>query len=161
LKTKERLCYVQFSTSIPYPIADVTACFNQNLFSFLAPAFPRLKILRYDGQKKDDRIEIELDFGLWRSLWVAHIVRTWQTDDAWGFEDVGGPLPFPFTTWQHQHKLDKISQTETLVTDFVGFRAGAWWRTLCFKWVVQGMLAGRGPQYKRYFSSQLGPAKTA
>lgn len=135
-------------------MADVTAQFNQNLFLALAPAFPKLSLTRYEGQRTGDEIDITLDFGLWKSRWLARILSSWQDAKTWGFIDEGTVLPFPFTYWHHKHLVEAQGDSACLVIDAVHFAAGPYWLSVCMRPIVVGMLQGREPQYKRYFRAQ-------
>jgi ligand-binding SRPBCC domain-containing protein len=150
-KHKNGHCYVQISTSIPLPIADVTRWFDKDLFLYLTPKRPKLQILHYDGNRKGQEIALLLDFGLWKSHWTSIITDEWNTPTTWGFEDVGLQLPFPFTFWVHKHKVEAESKSSCLVIDDVAFNAGPLWISYLMRPVVVGMLSARRPLYKRYF----------
>jgi ligand-binding SRPBCC domain-containing protein len=146
-----RLCYVSITTFIPLPIQEVTKRFDRRLFDYLAPPFPKLKIKRYDGQKKGDVIQLSL--GLWPIFlpWHLVIVDAWEDEKSWGFTDQATMLPFPLTAWRHEHRLVAIGPMETSIEDFVGFRAGPNWLTKLMQPIVHNMFTSRKPAYLRYF----------
>ena len=47
--------------------------FNRALFLELAPTFPKLRLLRFDGSQPGDWVEIELVLGPFRQRWTSQI----------------------------------------------------------------------------------------
>ena len=117
----------------------------------MAPRFPKLEIEKYDGQEVGQQIRLKLDFGLWKAGWISEITKHWDTTSKWGFEDVGRVLPFPFTFWQHEHKVVADGPNACFVIDEVSFLAGPLWLSYLMRPLVVGMLKARQPIYVRYF----------
>ena len=154
------LCYVSVTTSISKSLEEVTARFDQRLFHFLAPAFPKLVIDRYDGQKIGDQVWLRIGFWPVFFRWRLRIVSDWQTADTWGFEDEGIILPLPLTAWRHQHRLTRLGENVTQIEDYVGFRAGPQWLTKLMAGVIRKQMEERRPLYQRYFCGESDMAST-
>src|SRR5690606_35835195 len=61
--------------------------FDRKLFETLAPAFPKMEILRFDGSRKDDVIHIRLNpFGI---EWISIITKDAITENEAYFIDEG------------------------------------------------------------------------
>lgn len=126
--------------------------FDQKLFEALAPVFPSSKLLRYDGNKNGDLVEIAL--GIWpmRQIWLSKIQDVTKTDSAYSFTDVGQKLPFPIKQWKHIHRVNQINKevveiVEDITFKVIGGRLVGW----SVEWFFTRMMEARGIKYKRYF----------
>ena len=121
-------------TTVKQPILKVWEGFDESLFVKLAPPFPSVKLLQFDGSKKGDRVGLELNFLLFRQKWVSDIIEHNENEDQIFFIDKGVILPFFLKTWQHKHILKREGDgteiiddirysTGTLLTDILMFPA--------------------------------------
>ncbi|MEQ9147306.1 MAG: hypothetical protein RLP13_03440 [Cytophagales bacterium] len=81
-------------TTVKQPILKVWEGFDESLFVKLAPPFPSVKLLQFDGSKKGDRVGLELNFLLFRQKWVSDIIDHNENEDQIFFIDKGVILPF-------------------------------------------------------------------
>jgi hypothetical protein len=54
----------------------VLGAFDEKLFRRLAPPFPRLRLLRFDGSRPGDVVEVELLTGFRRFRWTSLITAS-------------------------------------------------------------------------------------
>ncbi|WP_299758721.1 hypothetical protein [uncultured Pontibacter sp.] len=98
--------------------------FDEQLFRKLSPAYPRLKLLRFDGSEPSDVVEIALQTGLKSFRWTSLITERSITDTQAYFVDQGQELPPPLRHWHHKHLVTKngsgavIHDIITYSTDF-------------------------------------------
>ena len=98
---------VLLRTSVAQPPAAVLAGFTRELFLALAPPFPKLKLLRFDGCRRGDRVELELDTLVQKLAWTSLIVADGvEADGTHYFTDEGQTLPPPLRYWQHRHRIE-------------------------------------------------------
>lgn len=84
----------------------VFAHFNRELFLQLSPPFPASKLLRFDGCKTGDWVEVELLLPLMPQRWLSEITEESHVPgQRHEFVDVGRKLPFFLASWQHRHTL--------------------------------------------------------
>lgn len=133
-------------------LEEVWANFNENLFRALAPPFPPVRLLRFDGCCADDEVHLQLDFLIFKQLWISKI-----TEQATGvheiyFTDEGIRLPFFLRRWRHKHLLQALPDGGTRIIDDVTFETPA----KIFDWLLLPFLylqfLYRRPAYKRFFN---------
>ncbi|TAF64933.1 MAG: hypothetical protein EAZ55_09735 [Cytophagales bacterium] len=128
--------------------------FDAQLFMRLAPPLPRVKLLRFDGCKKEDWVEIELNFIFFKQRWRSLITSQAEDDAMIFFVDEGVQLPFFLRYWHHEHQIVKQSPTESIIVDKINFRTPF----LLFDYLLYPSLylqfLYRIPIYKRTFSSK-------
>lgn len=132
--------------------------FNRELFEKLAPIFPRLKLLRFDGCQSGDRVELELDFLLFRQRWVSEITEQGASQEDIFFIDEGRQLPFFLKSWRHRHRLIRVPQGTQIVDD-IEFRSP--WGLLGDTLLTPGLwlqFRQRHPIYSATFDSPRKPA---
>lgn len=142
---------LQLATKVGQSAQEVWEGFNEELFLKLAPPFPKVKLLQFDGSKKGDKVGLELNFIFFRQKWISDIVENGENDGEIFFIDKGVVLPFFLKKWQHRHIIRKLDQgaeivddidfsTGTIITDFLMFPG------LFLQFLY------RKPVYKRIFS---------
>ena len=125
--------------------------FNRALFLELAPTFPKLRLLRFDGSQPGDWVEIELVLGPFRQRWTSQITERQLTEtEAW-FTDEGAILPPPLKTWKHQHLVTKLSETESQITDHITFSTGNQLLDKLVFPILKAKFGARKPVYQRIF----------
>lgn len=144
--------HLLLNTDVQQPLKKVAAGFDKNLFKALAPPFPRLELLRFDGCKKGDLVAMELHFGLMKQRWVSEIIAHGETAQEWFFIDEGRELPRPLRYWHHHHRLLQLPQGGTRIVDDITYRTGS---RMLDRLIYPMMLAQflyRKPVYKKFFS---------
>ncbi|MEJ7662272.1 MAG: hypothetical protein WKG07_23260 [Hymenobacter sp.] len=92
---------------VAQPPAQVMAGFTRELFVTLAPPFPKLHLLRYDGNNRGDTVIIELQAGPKRWRWTSLITDNGTLPDGTlYFVDEGQILPAPLRRWRHRHLIE-------------------------------------------------------
>lgn len=114
---------LSLSTRVTGSAEQIKSGFNVSLFKALAPPFPRLNVKRFDGCKKDDLVELELDFITHKQNWVSLITYDQTTDQLFEFIDIGKELPFPFKKWKHHHLVEKTG-TGSVISDNIEYSSG-------------------------------------
>lgn len=97
--------------------------FDRKLFLRLAPPLPRIKLLRFDGCGKGDLVEVELNFLLFKQIWVSEIVHQKTKPNEIMFVDEGVRLPFFLKYWIHKHRIVRLDSGSQIVDD-IEFRSG-------------------------------------
>jgi ligand-binding SRPBCC domain-containing protein len=102
------MCYSNMNIRIVTNIGknkkeNVFAGFNRKLFLQLAPPFPKLNLIRFDGCVKGNEVHLETDFILFKQKWISLIVENRTEENEIYFIDEGTTIPFPLKAWQHKH----------------------------------------------------------
>lgn len=108
---------IKISTLVKQPYTQVFAGFDQNLFIKLAPPFPPVKLLRFDGCKVDDRVALRLNFIFFKQTWESLITDYQENQQEISFVDEGVKLPFFLKYWKHHHRVIKQGQHTSIVDD--------------------------------------------
>jgi len=114
---------LSLSTKVTGSVSQIKAGFDVSLFKALAPPFPRLNVKRFDGCKKDDLVELELDFLTHKQSWISLIIHDQTKEDKFEFIDIGEKLPFPFKKWRHHHLVEK-DQGGSIISDNIEYSSG-------------------------------------
>jgi ligand-binding SRPBCC domain-containing protein len=96
---------IQLETHVEQGYLDVKAGFNESLFTKLSPPFPPVKLLRFDGSEKGDRVTLELNFIFFKQKWTSEITQDKTTEMEFYFVDQGTELPFFLKKWRHKHRV--------------------------------------------------------
>ena len=131
---------------------QVWSGFDQALFEKLAPPFPRIRLLRFDGSTTGCFVEVELNFVLFRQLWQSEIVEHGESETEIWFVDRGTRLPFFLRFWLHRHRLLK-TESGTQIVDDIEFRTGSIVLDYIMYPLMWAQFAYRGPIYRRAFNS--------
>lgn len=110
------------TTSVDQDYRSVMKGFTQDLFLKLNPPFPPVRLLRFDGCKKDDIVSLELNFLLFRQRWTSLIVEDELNDQEFYFIDVGTKLPFFLKYWRHHHRILRDEEGARIIDD-IHFRS--------------------------------------
>lgn len=142
-----RIC---ITTAVKAPYQEVVQKFDQSLFQALSPPFPRLYLLRYDGNQPGDEVHVRLHFGFFHQTWKSRITAYESETGKIYFVDEGFGLPFFLRYWRHQHEIRQHG-TGSLIVDDITFRApNRLLDYLCYP-VLYLQFAYRKPIYRRYF----------
>jgi ligand-binding SRPBCC domain-containing protein len=141
---------IYITTAVKPPYQEVAQKFDQNLFKALSPPFPRVRLLRYDGNRPGDEVHIRLHFGFFRQTWKSRITAYETEPGKVYFVDEGFGLPFFLCYWRHRHEIRRHGMG-TLIVDDITFRApNRLLGYLCYP-VLYLQFAYRKPIYRRYF----------
>ncbi len=103
---------------------EVFARFDEELFLALAPKFPPSKLLRFDGCKTGDLVEIEMQLPvIGKQYWTSKITNhSSESNVKHFFRDEGVKLPFFLETWQHDHIIEQQGK-DVLIVDDIHYKA--------------------------------------
>ncbi len=142
---------VEIRTPVAGTPAEVFARFSEELFEALAPRFPKLTVLCYDGNQPGDVVHLKLSFGLWSQEWISKISQLDESPEKIRMVDIGVVLPFPLKTWTHHHRIEANPAGGSWIIDEVHFgtktKLGDWFMRL----QVSGQMKGRRKKYQAYF----------
>ena len=144
--------HVILRTAVAQPPAQVLAGFTRELFIALAPPFPKLRLLRFDGCRTGDQIEIELDTLVKRLPWTSLIVDDGQlADGTLFFVDEGQTLPPPLRYWRHRHLIQPGPQGGSIIVDDLEYRTATPALDALLYPAIWAQFAWRKPIYRRWF----------
>ena len=144
--------HVLLRTAVAQPPAQVMAGFTRELFVALAPPFPRLRVLRFDGCLTGDQVEIELDTLVKRLPWTSLIVDHGQLPDGTlFFVDEGQVLPPPLRFWRHRHLIQPGPNGGSIIVDDLEYRSGSKALDVLLRPAMWAQFAWRRPIYRRWF----------
>lgn len=112
---------IKIETAVQQSVNEVFNKFNGDLFMALAPPFPPVKLLRYDGEKKGDVVSMELNFLLFKQRWTSLITANETTENSSFFIDEGTELPFFLSSWHHKHLIE-TQNGKTIIVDDITFK---------------------------------------
>ena len=139
-----------FRTKVQQDFKTVFAGFNRSLFEKLAPPFPRVKVIRFDGCRKGDLVEIEMHTGIATQRWTSLITESGENDYECYFVDEGQVLPAPLKFWRHKHIISKNDQ-KTFIYDQVEYRTASVMLDYMLYPVMYAQFLYRKPVYKSVF----------
>lgn len=144
--------HVILRTAVAQPPAQVMAGFTRELFVALAPPFPRLRVLRFDGCRTGDQVEIELDTVVKRLPWTSLIVDHGELPDGTlFFVDEGQVLPPPLRFWRHRHLIQPGPNGGSIIVDDLEYRSGSRVLDVLLRPAMWAQFAWRRPIYRRWF----------
>jgi ligand-binding SRPBCC domain-containing protein len=142
---------IHLQTRVSQNYLAIFEAFDETLFRKLAPPFPRLRLLRFDGSYPGDVVEIELLTGLKRLRWTSLITERQITDrEAW-FTDLGQELPPPLKYWKHRHLVSNKGQNQSTIHDIIDYRTGSSLLDRLLFPFLWAQFAFRKPIYRRVF----------
>ncbi len=149
----ELLMQIQIETPVLQDYLQVKAGFTESLFKDLAPPFPPVKVLRFDGCKKGDQVTLELDFFLFKQKWVSLITEDQTTDSEFYFIDEGIQLPFFLGKWKHKHRIIARGNG-SVIRDEIAFSGPFFWVTPLLFPVLWVQFWYRKPIYRKIFKKK-------
>ncbi len=141
---------LKVKTVVSADLKTVKEGFTQELFLALNPPFPKVKLARFDGCKKGDKVSLVLNFLLFKQHWNSDIIEDKQTEKKWLFVDVGVKLPFFLKKWRHQHEVISNHKGSTIVDD-INYTTGTILTDLLMWPLMAGQFLYRKPIYKNRF----------
>lgn len=143
---------ISIQTPVNQSIESVWNGFTESLFTQLAPPFPPVNLLRFDGSEQGNEVHIELNLLLFKQLWVSLITENVKTAEEIYFIDEGMKLPFFLSFWRHKHRLVRIAGStspQTMIIDEIEFSSP--FGVLIYP-VLYLQFLYRRPIYKKIFS---------
>ena len=145
--------HVTLRTAVAQPPAQVMAGFTRDLFEALAPPFPRLRVLRFDGCRPGDHVDIELDTLVTRLSWTSLIVDAGVLPNGTHFfVDEGQRLPPPLRYWRHRHLIEPDPDGGSVIVDALEYRTASQLLDRLLYPAMWAQFAWRKPIYRRWFS---------
>jgi ligand-binding SRPBCC domain-containing protein len=141
---------IVLQTPVQQPPEVVWAGFTRALFERLAPPFPPVELVRFDGSRPGDLVHVRLNFLLFRQDWVSRITEQATTDDEIYFVDEGERLPFFLRYWRHRHRLVRNGRG-TLLIDDITYRTPSRLTDYLLYPAMYAQFAYRRPVYRRVF----------
>jgi ligand-binding SRPBCC domain-containing protein len=142
---------IRIATQVNAGLATVKSGFNETLFLSLNPPFPPVKLRRFDGCRKGDRVELELNFIFFKQTWESLITGDTVNATEFSFVDEGIRLPFFLKSWKHHHLNEVSDKGGTTITDDIEFTTP----TLLTNWLFYPILylqfLYRRPIYRKVF----------
>jgi len=143
---------IRIATQVDASLEKVKEGFTEDLFISLNPPFPPVKLLQFDGCKTGDQVALELNFILFKQLWVSDITDDGQSEKEWFFLDEGTKLPFFLKSWKHWHVVEK-NESGAKIVDDITFSTGTLLTDVLFYPALLGQFLYRKPIYRRIFKS--------
>lgn len=143
--------HLHIHTHVHQPLERVWAGFDENLFKHLAPPFPPVRVLRFDGCLRGDVVSLQLNFLLFKQQWTSLITEQQSSQQEIFFVDEGTKLPFFLRYWRHKHRLIKVSDTETVIADEIEFKTPSLFTDYLVYPILWAQFVYRKPIYKRVF----------
>ena len=137
-------------TKVEQDIQSVWQGFNEKLFIKLSPPFPPVKLLRFDGSLKGDKVALELNFLLFKQVWESLITEQNENKEEIYFVDKGVQLPFFLKKWKHKHRIIKDGEG-SIIADEIEFSAPIPGMELLLYPTLWLQFAYRKPIYKKVF----------
>lgn len=145
--------HILLKTPVEQPLPDVWAGFDRILFDKLAPPFPPVRVVRFDGCLPGDIVQLRLNFLLFSQNWTSRIVEQKTTADEIYFIDEGTKLPFFLAYWKHRHRLcrSEDAANPTVIVDDITFRTPFLLTDYLMYPLMWLQFAYRKPVYRRVF----------
>lgn len=125
--------------------------FTQELFDALSPSFPPAKLLRYDGNKVGDLVEIRLGIPPLSVVWQSEITEYKRAIGNCLFVDEGRKLPPPLNYWVHRHRIEQAGEGRVAIIEDITFGTPFSWLTKIMKPVISAQFEARGDKYTAFF----------
>jgi len=142
---------IALHTAVQQDYLSVFKGFNQDLFLKLAPLFPKVKLLRFDGSEPNDIVAIQMNILGLKQTWTSLIIESKITNQQASFVDQGQQLPWPLRFWQHRHLVTKHPNGGAVISDLIEYRTAFWLLDLLLYPFMRAQFSYRKPIYRRYF----------
>lgn len=141
---------INIKTKVEQDYLEVKQGFNKDLFLKLNPPFPPVKLLRFDGCRRGDKVSLELNFILFKQIWTSIITADRTDEEEFFFVDEGKKLPFFLRFWKHKHRIIREESGSTIV-DEINFSARLKILSPLLYPVLYAQFWYRKPIYKKIF----------
>ncbi|PKV67276.1 SRPBCC family protein [Pontibacter ramchanderi] len=141
---------LHLQTTVQQDYLSVFHAFDEQLFRKLAPPYPRLKLLRFDGSAPGDVVAVELQTGIRSFRWTSLITAREITDtEAW-FVDEGQEVPPPLRSWRHKHLVTQHGNG-AVIHDIIDYSTGHKVLDIILYPLMRATFGMRGPVYRKVF----------
>ncbi|MEZ5173464.1 MAG: hypothetical protein R2850_08130 [Bacteroidia bacterium] len=131
--------------------SQIYSLFDEVLFKALAPPFPKMELLQFDGCLKGDEVKVKLHFGLFTQHWDSLITESGSDTQKSFFIDEGTRLPFFLKSWKHTHLIRQAGE-DVFIEDNIDLKwSSPFWSVFVYPGLYLSFLY-RKPVYRRYFS---------
>ncbi len=144
---------LHLKTDVQEDYLTVLNAFDEQLFRKLAPPYPKLKLIRFDGSEPGDLVEIELQTGFKSFRWSSLITHREVTNSEAYFIDQGQVLPPPLRFWRHKHLVTKQGAGST-IHDIITYSTGFKILDLFMYPLMRMQFGMRKPIYRREFGKR-------
>ena len=141
---------LHLKTNVRQNYKQVFDAFDEQLFRKLAPPYPTLKLIRFDGSEPGDVVEVELQTGIKPFRWTSLITERTITDSEAWFVDEGQELPPPLKLWRHKHVVTADAAGAT-IHDIITYSTGNKLLDLLLYPLMVGQFSMRKPVYRKIF----------
>jgi len=141
---------LHLKTPVRQDYLSVFHAFDEQLFRKLAPSYPRLRLLRFDGSAPGDKVEVVLQTGIKSFRWTSLITERHTTDTEAYFVDEGQQLPPPLRYWRHQHLVSRHG-SGAVIHDIITYSTGFKLLDLLLYPLMRVSFGLRKPVYERVF----------
>lgn len=140
-------------TNVEQNYLSVKEGFNEQLFKKLAPPFPPVKLLQFDGSKKGDVVSLELNFIFFKQKWTSDIIADETNEQEYYFIDKGVELPFFLKEWEHKHRIINNGQG-SIIRDEITYKGPFGLFTVLLYPALYLQFLYRKPIYRKIFSNK-------
>ncbi len=141
---------LRITTKVEQDFRKVFSRFDLSLFNKLKPPLVSFKVIRFDGCKRGDKVELEIGM-LWKKqFWRAVIVDDFDSECMIYFTDTGEILPKPLTYWKHKHIIEKCVDSSKIIDD-ICYETGSKIVNFLLYPLIFMQFFYRKPIYKSYF----------
>jgi len=144
---------IRLQTKVNGNYKDIMHQFDRDLFEALKPRQAKMEIVEFTGSKKGDKVHLRFLSPI-KAEWISHIVEDGVNDREAYFIDEGTSLPFPLTSWRHQHIVQKITEDTSYIIDDMTFSGS---NALITALIYPGIYLGFYPRkkvYQNYFNAR-------
>jgi ligand-binding SRPBCC domain-containing protein len=141
---------LHLKTNVAQNYLNVFNAFDEKLFHKLSPPFPKMKLVRFDGSKPGNMVEVILDAGVKSFRWTSLITDRKITDTEAFFIDEGQQLPPPLSKWHHKHLVSKRGNGAT-IHDIITYSSGNKLLDVLLYPVMALQFGMRKPIYQKLF----------
>lgn len=138
------------STLVEQNHLEVKAGFDERLFKKLAPPFPPVKVMQFDGCETGDTVALELNFLIFKQKWISKITADGTDNQEFYFVDEGTQLPFFLKGWSHRHRVI-AQESGSIIRDEIEFEAPYTWMNFLLFPALWLQFAYRKPIYRKIF----------
>lgn len=130
--------------------------FDLNLFTFLSPSFPKMRVQQFGGCQTGDIVSVSLFvLGLSELKWISEIVHHHSVSGLFHeFTDEGKTLPFFLKKWRHVHRIEQVEKN-VLITDSIQFTTPWYFPPFLAYMMLYPSFYSRKKKYAAYFNQNL------
>ena len=141
---------LHLQTKVRQNYKAVFNAFDKTLFLKLAPPYPKVDLVRFDGSKPGDVVEIRMRTGFKTFTWSSVITDEQVREHTAFFVDEGQVLPPPLKKWRHKHLVVAAGSGAT-IHDIIEYSTGYAWLDVMLYPIMLAQFSYRKPIYKRLF----------